>query len=67
MITPFYFKMGHLHQPLYYYVLLTNNTEIEFSNTNQMYDYVSKNHTEIKIVNGIVDEDCNGYTVFMNI
>lgn len=50
------------HQPLYYYVVLKNNKNKKLK-LSDFDNYVSKNIDKIKILNGIVDEDANGYTV----
>lgn len=54
------------HFPLYYYILLKNKTDTTIESFDNMTKYLKENLINIEMVNGIVDEDCNGYNVFQN-
>lgn len=54
------------HVPLYYYVALIDGTTTTYRNFDNLKNYVLTNYNLIKIINGIVDEDANGYTIFIN-
>jgi len=54
------------YHPLYYYILLQNDEEVIIKNLDDLFTY-NFSSSSIKLVNGIVDEDNNGYTVYINL